>query len=76
MHGQMFPDAETAPYSSAAPVASLTSKILIRSVAIRQSKTILARSCAEGRAKYHFVVAVWRAKEAESLWREVLGDHR
>ena len=33
MHGQMFPDAETAPYSSAAPVASLTSKILIRSVA-------------------------------------------
>jgi hypothetical protein len=25
---------------------------------------------------YHFVIAMWRAKEAESAAREVLGNHR
>jgi hypothetical protein len=25
---------------------------------------------------YHFVIAVWRAKQAESAAREVLGNHR
>jgi hypothetical protein len=36
------------------------------SFVIRQSKTILARYCESGWAKYHFAIAVWRAKEAES----------
>ena len=40
--------------------------IMAGSFVIRQSKTILARYCEAGRAKYHFVIAVWRAKEAES----------
>jgi len=36
------------------------------SFTIRQSKTILARSLGTDSRLYHFVIAVWRAKEADS----------
>jgi len=50
---------------------------MLRIVAvIRQSETILARSLGTDSRLYHFVIAVWRAKEAESAavmnWRTAL----
>jgi hypothetical protein len=46
---------------------SFVDDIIAGSFAVRQSKTILARSCEAGGAKYHFVVAVWSMKEAQSI---------